>query len=327
MPRWILVFLAFVACGSDGPSLPKGRPPNPAPPPNAVGGFSIDVPSMDLAPGQETTPCWVLPLDLHGPSHMIAGGSLTVGQGLHHGNITTRPKSGDGIRPCDSGAMAGGSEANDILAGGTVLFASSTQVHGTEWRSFPSGMAFRIRDGFEIVARMHYLNASASPITVAAHYEWYTVDPASVTQEIAPFIWVYHGFQIPPQQTYTVKGTCHLPADMKVVSAMPHMHKLGIGFQAGFYTGALDGQTWLDSPGYDPDRGVIVEYDPAVDLGHGAFFSCTWNNTYDQSIVEGIGMNEMCMMFGYAYPPANAFSAFTTSDDPATCLVAAPPSN
>jgi hypothetical protein len=213
----------------------------------------------------------------------------------------------------------------DILNGGSVLFASSTQVHGTEWRSFPDGMAFRIKDGFEIVARMHYLNASSQPVTVAPHYEWYTIAESAVTQEIAPFVWAYRGFQIPPQQTYTVKGVCRLPADMKVVNAMPHMHKLGIAFHAGFYTGPLDGQSWLDSPGYDPDRGVIVDYDPAVDLGHGAFFSCTWDNTYDQTIVEGIGMNEMCMLFGYAYPPANAYTLIATSDDPATCIVASAP--
>jgi hypothetical protein len=290
-----------------------------------VGGFSIDVPTLDLAPGQETTPCWIFPLEVAGPSRMIAGASLTVGQGLHHGNITTRPQTGNGVRVCDGGTNGAGSEALDILAGGAVLFASSTQIQGTEWRNFPQGMAFRIRDGFEVVARMHYLNASAQPMTVSPHYEWYTIDEQTVSQEIAPFVWDYRGFEIPPLAMLTVRASCHIPAPMKVVNAMPHMHKLGVRFEAGFWGGALDGQAFLDSPGYDPDRGVIVEYDPAVDLGHGIFFSCSWDNTYDQTIVEGIGKNEMCMLFGYAYPPADAFSMVATSDDPATCLVASVP--
>jgi hypothetical protein len=92
---------------------------------------------------------------------------------------------------------------------------------------------------------------------------------------------------------------------MHIVSLMPHMHKLGTAFRAGYWGGTRDGEAFLDSPGYDPDRGVSVAYDPPIDLGDadGAWFACTWNNTFDKTIVYGLGDNEMCTLFGYGFPP------------------------
>lgn len=327
----LLAPLALLACnggepapsGPPAPVAPVGKPPRKSPPKDPVGGFSIQLPELTLAPGDEQSPCFIFPLDLQGPSHFVGGASLTVGPGMHHGNITTRPKTGEGSRPCpkDEGGLAG--EAVDISKGGAVLFGSSTQITGTEWQSFPEGMAYRIKDGFEIVARMHYLNVSSAPVDIAPAYTWYTIAEEAMTQEIGPFAWNFNDISIPPQSSLTVTGTCDIPKPMHIVNVLPHMHKLGTAFQARFVGGPLDGQLFLDSPGYDPDRGVIEQYDPAVDLsqGTGASFSCTWNNTFDKTIVEGIGDNEMCILFGYAYPPENAF---TTVADEGHCVWVAP---
>src|SRR6185436_20424519 len=167
-------------------------------PKNTVGGFKITVPPITLMSGEEQEPCFIFPLDLTGPSHTVAGGKLTVGKGMHHGNITTRPSTGTGIRPCppDDSPIAG--EGEDILKGGAVLFGSSTQITGTEWQSFPDGMGYKIRDGFEIVARMHYLNTTPDMLTVSPEYEWFTIDEASLSQQLGPFAWDLKGFMIPP---------------------------------------------------------------------------------------------------------------------------------
>ena len=82
---------------------------------------------------------------------------------MHHGNITTHTKTGDGVRRCPVDAI--NIPALDISGGGSVLFASSTQLVGTEWQRFPDGMGYRLREGDEIAAYMHYLNASTQPIT------------------------------------------------------------------------------------------------------------------------------------------------------------------
>jgi Copper type II ascorbate-dependent monooxygenase, C-terminal domain len=335
MAKWALVTMVLAACGGRGsasqgsaPTFSKGEPPSKEAPADTVGGFSVDFAPVTVAPGEEQFPCIIFPMTLAGPSHMVAGAKLTVGAGMHHGNITARPKTGEGVRACPEeapNALAGG-EGADILEGGQVLFASSTQVSGEEWQSLPPGDAYRVKDGFEIVARMHYLNATPAPLTIAPKYEWFTVDEAKVTREVAPFAWTYGGFHIPAQSTRTVTGSCAFPGPMHIVHALPHMHKLGTRFTAGFVGGAFDGELFLDSKGYDPEKGVMLRYDPAIDLsqGDGATFSCTWNNTLDKEVGEGTGDNEMCILFGYAWPPASTYSA-VVDDSVQTCVYVAYP--
>lgn len=321
-----LVFsLLLAGCGSESESGDDGPgyKPGAGPPPNAVGGFSIEFESTRLEPGDEITPCWLFPLELQGPSRFINGAVLRTGKGMHHGNITTRPKTGEGVRPCDAEAIDG-NEGLDIAQGGAVLFGSSTQVEGEEWRRFPNDMAYRIKDGFEIVARMHYLNTTAEPLDVAPSYEWFTIPEEDVTEELSPIFWAISKFEIPPNSEHTVSADCQFYKPMQIVEAMPHMHKLGTHFGASVVGGPNDGFAFLDQKGYDPD-GAIRAFDPPVDLtgSDGVHFSCTWNNTFDKTIVEGIGDNEMCMLFGYAFPPSGAFSAFATPNG--ACVEVLPP--
>jgi hypothetical protein len=323
-----MVALAIcAACSQTPPADGLGHPPLAKPPANIVGGFSIQLPTTTLMPGDEQQPCWIFPVDLTGPSRLVGGAKLTVSRGMHHGNITTRPKTGEGIRPCDPSKdppLVGG-EGFDIANGGAVLFASSTQVQGEEWHSFPDGYAFPIKEGHEIVARMHYLNSSTQALDVAPKYEWFTIDASKIVQTLAPFAWTYSYFTIPPHAMHTVTGSCRLPPGMNVLMALPHMHKMGVGFDAAFLGGPKDGQSWLVSKGYDPDRGVSQMFQPAVDLsqGDGSTFSCSWNNTLDKPLVNGIGDNEMCILFGYAYPPEKTYS-LTTSDSGGCIWAVAP---
>jgi hypothetical protein len=309
------------------PTYSMGQSPRKAPPSNVVGGFSIDVPPVTLKPGDEINRCTIFPLNITGPSRMVGGGTLTTTRGLHHGNITTRKKTGEGIRRCGGeGNDVIGGEAGDVLEGGAVLFGSSTQYVGTEWQSFPDGMAYRIKDGYEVVARMHYLNPGTENVTVAPRYEWFTVAEDKVTQEIAPFFWAYGDFEIPPRSTKTVTGECNFGGPMNIVMAMPHMHAMGTQFTVGFLGGPLEGENFLVSKGYDPDKGVMVMYEPSIQLGQGdgARFSCTWRNPLDKTIVEGIGENEMCMLFGYSWPPKHSYSA-TVRAGTNKCLYIVPP--
>ncbi len=303
------------------PAIPTAKPTAKQPPDHVVGGFVAEVPPTTLAPGEERFACYIFPLEISGPSNIVGGASLTIQAGMHHGNVTTRPQTGAGLRKCppkDSGLNSG----SDVAAGGTVVFGSSTQLVGSEWQTFPPGMGYRVKTSHEIVARLHYLNASSKPITVAPKYQWYTIDESSLKTELGPFLWTYTGFAIPPHVAQTVTGSCTFPHPMHLVNLLPHMHKLGTHFSAGYLGGPLDGKSFLESPGYDPDNGVLVQYDPAVDLGlgDGARFSCTWNNTFDKTIVEGVGDDEMCMMFGYAYPPGNAYSVIASEGDNCVAL-------
>jgi hypothetical protein len=313
--------------GGGGATVPVGAKPEQGPPAFVVGSFSVELPAITLAPGEEAFPCFIAPLVIDGPSRVVGGGSVTVGKGMHHGNITSRPKTGEGFRECPKEGSLLDGEAGDILAGGSVLFGSTTQVEGTEWRRFPDGMGFPVGEGSEVVLRMHYLNPTAESLTVQPKYEWLTIDETKVTELLGPLVWRYAAFEIPPHGELTVTADCLLPTDaapMHIVDMMPHMHKLGTNFTASYAGGSLDGKPFLESTGYNPD-GLIRTFQPSVDIapGEGFHFSCTWENTFDKPIVEGVGDDEMCMMFGYAYPYE---SAFTAMDSPnGACVLVSPP--
>ena len=292
-----------------------------------AGGFRITLPPLELVPGKERFPCWIFPLRVDGPSRIVGGAVMRAGDGMHHGNITTRPLTGDEtIRPCPKDEK--GSEAVDIARGGVVLFGSSTQFDGPEeWQHFPEGMGYRLPAGQEIVARMHYLNASTKTVTASPTYEWFTIEESSLKQELTPFAWWMTSFELPPRTTTTAAADCMLPdPGQHIVTVLPHMHSLGRALRAHFVGGPLDGTLFLDSPGYDPSSGVMVQYDPPVDLsqGMGLGFSCTWNNTLDKTVVEGTGDNEMCMLFGYSWPRKASYSLIATQSG--TCSsVGTPP--
>ena len=320
--------VALGGCGTEParvpPIPPVGTTPLGEPPAHTVGGFTIAIPPAELAPGQETHPCWVIPLERTGPSRIVGGAVLRTTPGMHHGNITTRPRTGEGVRACPAGS---GNEGTDIVNGGMVLFASSTQISGEEWYRFPDGHGYRVNDDYEIIARMHYVNPSDAPVTVAPTYEWFTIDEAKLVNELGPFVWMYLDFEIQPRAALTVTAECYLPNNhpTNIVTALPHMHQLGRGLHASYLGGPFDGLRFLDSTGYDPEEGVLVQYDPPVNLtdAEGISFSCSWQNTFDKVIVEGVGDNEMCMVFGYAWPANKAYSAIAS---PGNCLmVAAPP--
>lgn len=308
-----LMMAMTMGCGGEPglPTLPEAQRPEQAAPADAVGGFAVQMPALTLKPGQEREPCYIFPLQVDGPSRLVYAASVTVGAGLHHGNITTRPSTGEGVRPCPTVDHV----AIDILSGGAVLFGSSTQVVGTEWQRFPKGMAYRIKDGFEIVARMHYLNATPESLTVAPKYQWYTMDEGALQQELTPFAWTYDDFTIPPQGDLTVTADCPLDEAMQVVSLLPHMHQRGTRISASFLGGPLDGKDFFAQSGYGArgDTDIRV-YQPAVDVlqggkGDGLRFSCAWHNELNKSLHYGVGDNEMCVIFGYGYPREATYSA------------------
>lgn len=324
------MLLALAACGDntvDPPVPPVGGDPLAEPPANTVGGFRIQLPETTLAPGAEIEPCWIFPLEVSGPSRIVGGAVLHTQPGMHHGNITTRHATGEGMRPCPPND---GDPALDVIhGGGNVLFGSSTQVSGDEWYRFADGEGYRVLDTFEIVARMHYLNPTDQELVISPSYEWFTIDEATLTHELGAFIWLYQDFEIPPMTEKTVTAQCDFPGDhpMHVVTLLPHMHKLGTALDAAYMGGPFDGQRFLDSPGYDPDDGVLVQYDPPVDLEPttGVEFSCTWNNTLPKTIREGVGDNEMCMIFGYAWPVDAAFTMWAREGSPCFVFATPPP--
>jgi hypothetical protein len=162
---------------------------------------------------------------------------------------------------------------------------------------------------------------------VSPHYEWFTVDEGQISHLLAPFAWMLDGWEIPPMSEFTATAECNVLGPMHLVHVLPHMHRMGKAFTAELVGGEHDGLRFLDSPGYDPDSGVMLEYEPPLDLSVADRFrfSCTWHNTLDKPLHYGVGDNEMCFLFGYAYPTESVYSALSSGGTSCLLFVAGEP--
>src|SRR5579863_940390 len=72
---------ASTCIAADSDAMAPAHTPLQEPPPNPVGGFSIDLgdPTIQgtlLQPGAELFPCLVFPMDIHGSSNLVGGGVM-----------------------------------------------------------------------------------------------------------------------------------------------------------------------------------------------------------------------------------------------------------
>ena len=59
----LLAVAGWLGCSAQkGPTIPGGRSPLRQPPANAVGGFTLDLPSVTVPPGEQAWPCVIVPL-------------------------------------------------------------------------------------------------------------------------------------------------------------------------------------------------------------------------------------------------------------------------
>jgi hypothetical protein len=266
-------------------------------------GFRIVAPPRLLQPGEEATYCisWPFPeID----RTLVYAGRLYTTPGLHHSNVISKPINpmyGPNPYPdCHPGADDPTADLPAILP--DVLFGSSTQVVGTETIVFPPGMAFRVDEAREISTSIHLLNASDTPQLAEVAYDFFTMPDSDLVEELAPFFFGVNGFSIPSHSTGKV-GTSCTTFGGRMVSLMPHTHGFATDFTVDFEKHDGSEQRILQDGVFDLESDIRI-YQPALDLYdvERLRFECTFNNTTDHEIVEGLGENEMCMLFGYMYP-------------------------
>jgi hypothetical protein len=284
----------------------------PAPPKS---GFRLVLTSRVLEPGEELFYChsWRLPDTFH---EWIYAAELYTTAGLHHGNMYATAVDADtGPQPYPAchpgaashigtgvkGAFTGDVEAVEIP---DVLFANTTQVDGGESYRFPAGFAYPVRHGREIVMDTHLLNPTSEPLRVEVAYDFFTMPAELVTSPVAPFVFLWLDFEIPPHADFVLDGACDWFGG-DVAALMPHMHQWSAGFEVSLRDAAgnelarpydesvSNGETQIKM--LDP----VVRAPEAVTLG----FTCEFKNTTDHPMCMGIGENEMCFVFGYMTPP------------------------
>lgn len=273
-------------------------------------GFRLIVSPRTLAPGEEIEDCsaWAYPNIKY---KSIYAARLYTSGGLHHSNMYGVPLSKAGPSPypaCNTGQSDLFTQVPNWLAGNItdVLFANSTQIDGGEQIVFHPGMAFRITtEGREIATSIHWLNASSHELRSEIVYDFFTMPDDQVTEELVPFVFENESFQIPPHTVGEITTTCDLVEHGNIVSIMPHTHKRATAFDVDLLRGDGTSERIFHQGAFDTSSDIHVLEKPLSLEGFSQIrHQCTVNNDLNDTIVWGIGQNEMCTLFGYLYPPS-----------------------
>jgi hypothetical protein len=284
-------------------------------PPPPRSGFRLVAPPRRMDPGEETSFClsWPIPEITR---KVIYAGRVYTTPGLHHSNVIAKPVSAElGENPypqCHPGAADAFADIGNSVP--DVLFANSTQVVGTETLAFPPGMGWPIDTTREVSTSIHFLNATAEAIDVEVVYDFFTMEEAELTDEVAPFMMQMNDFSIPAHSVKTIGSECYVFGG-KVVSLMPHTHEWTTRFTVDLLPFDGGEQRVMDHVGFDLESDIEL-YQPALDFDvvDRVRYQCTIDNVLDHEMHYGLGENEMCILFGYITPPVYQFVGVSQLD-------------
>jgi hypothetical protein len=283
-------------------------------PPPPKSGFRIVAPPRVLEPGQEVDFClsWPIPEVTH---HIVHAGRLHTTPGLHHSNMIAKPVDKElGENPYPNCHPNAENPLSNIGAGiPDVLFANSTQIVGEETIVFPEGMGFRLDPTREITTDIHFLNSTGEAVLIELAYDFFTMPEEELVQEVAPFVVQIEEFSVPPHTTEAVGATCKVFGG-RIVSFMPHTHDLAQRFTVDLF-GPGGANRVYDDGAFDLESD-IRSYDPGIDIDgvESIRHECLFQNTRDIEVHYGLGLHEMCVLFGYVYPPEKQFTGIVSKD-------------
>jgi hypothetical protein len=287
-------------------------------------GFRLVVPPQTLEPSEEVEGCraWAYPNIKN--KNIYAARIYTTGA-LHHSNMFGVPLASTGPSPypsCTSGQADLFQQVPNLLSGNIldVLFANSTQIDGGEQIVFRKGMAFPITtEGREVATTIHWLNVTSKEVTSETVYDFFTMPDDQMTETLVPFVFENEAFSIPPQSIGHIDTTCDLVQHGTVVSIMPHTHSRATAFEVDLIKSDGTSQRIFEDKAFDTSSDITVFDEPISLEGFTKIHHrCTVNNDLSDTIVWGIGQNEMCTLFGYLYPPSAQMLGYVGSPD--NCL-------
>jgi hypothetical protein len=245
---------------------------------------------------------------------------LRLSPGSHHGLLwqTTYRElpdvdlQGDTISlgkavPCQGGA-------NGRYAVTRTLAGSQGRTNITGAGVFPDDVALALPAHSYVVLDLHMLNATPHATNACLKVGLVGIAKQQVKQE-GGVLFMYNSFvTVPAGQASRARLACPVPKDVMLATAVSHMHKLGVGYQAN----------WLDGDPFDPATSVrdtlytTTDWDDPIDtvwpepraLRAGDFidYTCEYQNPSDHDVAQGLGTSdEMCMFTGAYWPQDLAF--------------------
>jgi hypothetical protein len=223
------------------------------------------------------------------PEDMFVGAFRPIApEGTHHTVLTRIDNRDDGDYPC--GATSNGH--NQIYGSGV----------GTQAFHYPPGVAVKLEAGEQLLLNLHLFNTRPSELSGISGVEVIRIAESGVMNEAETTLAGTLSFELPPQSTSTVEGSCVLPDDKTLFAVWPHMHQLGTHMTVTVLHGG--GETVVHDAPYSFEDQRAFPLDPiAVARGDAVHVACSYNNTTDATVGFGdSSLAEMCFAGLTLYP-------------------------
>lgn len=302
--------LTFQWWHDDG--TPEGDPANaPTPPPAPDPNHGLGAPDIEINTGTHTPDfssggddiywCFRLDPGLAGDRDFTAVEILPGNLAIDHHALLFREPDG-ASQPtglpgfeCPGVPTGDGQNINDMVAGWTP---------GARPFIFPENMGMQLKAGDALLLQVHYHRPDGTGVSPDDNSQvriWLSPSPV---QERANIVWLGNPLiSIPSDgQEHSVTGNCTIPQSagaVKVLAVGPHMHELGVKFNA---TATINGNDscMVDIGRWDFEWQGTYQYTamPTLNPGDKIQTKCTWVNNTGSTVQFGEGTNdEMCFLF------------------------------
>jgi copper type II ascorbate-dependent monooxygenase-like protein len=257
---------------------------------------ALQMPSVSLAPGQETTMCVVVPLG-NATAQMLRRVHSVITSGSHHLIAYRVPPSTPPQltpTPCESFA--------DAAAGiSPVIIAESPDSEV----AYPDGVGLPVEAQQMVKLEEHFINAGDSTLHSSATVEFTMTDPDPNVVAASLLFWGSQGFEIMPHAAGSADLAHPVPAGVTVFGLTTHEHHFGT-------LATVELARSASAPGTELYRNAdwahppLKTFDPplAFDGTQWLRLHCSWVNTSSKPVHFGpsAATDEMCFFWAYYYP-------------------------
>jgi hypothetical protein len=269
--------------------------------------------AAELDAGAENTFCKVF--QSGSEDFFIKSTEMLLGSGVHHAllwltentEIPTEGLNGQPISPNETFACTATARPLFKLVR-SVAGSQGTENPTAEGR-MPKGVGIRVPANSVLVLEIHGLNSNDTRKPICASAGLRKMDESEVEYEEGGFRFYHPFITVPTGEHKVARMACPITRDVTLVSAVSHMHQLGVAYRARlldgdpYETSTREIQVLYDRPDWsDPS---YMDFDPVIDLKAGQWidYQCDYENTSERNVAQGLDTNdEMCMFTGLYYP-------------------------
>jgi hypothetical protein len=234
-------------------------------------------------------------------------------QSAYQGDLPETDSLGDPIelgklRPCEGGA-------NSRFRVMGVLAGSQGATNTTAKGVLPPDAALHIPANSYVVMNFHMINTTEDTLEPCMKVGIHSIDKAQVAKEAGVIFFYNSNIAIPAGEAATARMACPITQDISLKSAVSHMHRRGMGYDAELLSGdpyASDTHTvemLYTTDEWDAPVDTIWTEPKQLQAGQYIDYACHYQNNETHDIAQGLDTtDEMCMFIGVYWPRNDGLS-------------------